>query len=114
MTNCFVSDDLFFRKVASAMSVRNINSTSLAMHFRNEDMVYDFIMELSKTNYIYIPLIAKDDKSAQELYKNIMTGARKKSAYSEMLRYLEELRRRIVKQLLKQRGTDFSGETSGK
>lgn len=110
----FVSDDLFFRKVASAMSVRNINSTSLAMHFRNEDMVYDFIMELSKTNYIYIPLIAKDDKSAQELYKNIMTGARKKSAYSEMLRYLEELRRRIVKQLLKQRGTDFSGETSGK
>lgn len=110
----FVSDDLFFRKVASAMPVRNINSTSLAMHFRNENMVYNFIMELSKTNYIYIPLIAKDDKSAQELYKNIMTGDRKKSAYVQMLRYFEELRKRIVRQLFKQNGTDSLGENSDK
>lgn len=95
----FVSDDLFFRKTASAMKVRNLNIASLAQHFRDDNLIYEFVMQLSKTNYIYIPLMAKDDTSAHELYKNIMTGEWKKKCYGEMFRYFNELRRRVWEQL---------------
>ena len=42
-------------------------------------------MELSKTNYLYIPLIARTDEEAIQLKKNILDGEMKKKFYSEML-----------------------------
>ena len=42
-------------------------------------------MELSKTNYLYIPLIARTDEEAIELKKNILDGKLKKKFYSSML-----------------------------
>ena len=43
------------------------------------------VMELSKTNYLYIPLMARTDEEAVELKKNLLDGELKKKYYSDML-----------------------------
>ena len=81
----FLCDDLFFRKLAVKLHVRNLNIVSLVQHYTNLDFVVPFLMELSKTNYIYIPLLSRTDEEAQELYKNIMNGVRKQRYYNDLL-----------------------------
>ena len=79
-----LSDDLFFRKLAIYGEIKNINFVSLLWHY-DKDFVVPIIMELSKTNYLYIPLIARTDEEAIQLKKNILDGEMKKRFYSEML-----------------------------
>lgn len=79
-----LSDDLFFRKLAIYGEIKNINFVSLLWHY-DKDFVVPIIMELSKTNYLYIPLIARTDEEAIQLKKNILDGEMKKKFYSEML-----------------------------
>jgi hypothetical protein len=78
-------DDLFFRKIATYGKIRNINFVSLLQHYVDDDFVVPIIMELSKTNYLYIPLMARTDEEAIELKKNILDGKLKKKFYSDML-----------------------------
>lgn len=78
-------DDLFFRKMATYGKIRNINFVSLLRHYVDEDFVVPIVMELSKTNYLYIPLMARTDEEAIELKKNILDGELKKKFYSDML-----------------------------
>lgn len=86
-------DDLFFRNLASKLHIRHLNIVSLAQHYTNLDYVVPFVMELSKTNYIYIPLLSRTDEEAQELYKNITNGVRKQRYYNDLLnRYATMLR----------------------
>ena len=51
----------------------------------DEDFVVPIVLELSKTNYLYIPLMARTDEEAIELKKNILDGELKKKFYSNML-----------------------------
>ena len=86
-------DDLFFRNLASKLYIRNLNIVSLVQHYTNPDYVVPFIKELSKTNYIYIPILSRTDEEAQELYKNITNGVRKQRYYNDLLnRYAIMLR----------------------
>lgn len=78
-------DDLFFRKMATYGKIRNINFVSLLQHYVDEDFVVPIVMELSKTNYLYIPFMARTDEEAIELKKNILDGKLKKKFYSSML-----------------------------
>ena len=78
-------DDLFFRKIATYGKIRNLNFVSLLRHYVNDDFVVPIIMELSKTNYLYIPLMARTDEEAIQLKKNILDGELKKKYYSDML-----------------------------
>ena len=78
-------DDLFFRKLATYGKIRNINFVSLLRHYVDKDFVIPIVMELSKTNYLYIPLMARTDEEAIELKKNILDGKLKKKFYSSML-----------------------------
>lgn len=80
-----ICDDLFFRKIASYGKIRNINFVSLLRHYVDEDFVVPIVLELSKTNYLYIPLMARTDEEAIELKKNILDGELKKKFYSNML-----------------------------
>lgn len=77
-------DDLFFRKMATYGKIRNINFVSLLQHYVDEDFVVPIVMELSKTNYLYIPLMARTDEEAIELKKNILDGELKKKFYNDM------------------------------
>lgn len=79
-------DDLFFRKIASYGKIRNINSGSLLRHYVDKDFVVPIVMQLSKTNYLYIPLMARTDEEAVELKKNILDGKLKKKFYGNMLK----------------------------
>lgn len=78
-------DDLFFRKIATYGKIRNINFASLLQHYVDDDFVVPIVMELSKTNYLYIPLMARTDEEAIELKKNILDGEMKKKFYSDIL-----------------------------
>lgn len=81
----FLCDDLFFRKIATYAKIRNINFVSLLRHYVDEEFVVPIIMELSKTNYLYIPLLARTDAEAMELRKNILSGERKSRYYKDVL-----------------------------
>lgn len=70
----YLCDDLFFRKIASNIGIRNINTVSIVAHYEDDDAVTSFILELSKTNYIYLPLVAKNDQQAKELINNLLDG----------------------------------------
>lgn len=78
-------DDLFFRKMATYGEIRNINFVSLLRHYEDEDFVVPIVMELSKTNYLYIPFMVRTDEEAIELKKNILDGELKKKFYGDML-----------------------------
>lgn len=78
-------DDLFFRKMATYSKIRNINFVSILQHYVDENFVVPIVMKLSKTNYLYIPLMARTDEEAIELKKNILDGKLKKKFYSGML-----------------------------
>lgn len=78
-------DDLFFRKLATSGKIRNINFASLLQHYVDKDFVVPVVMELSKTNYLYIPLMARTDEEAIELKKNMLDGKLKKKYYGDML-----------------------------
>lgn len=78
-------DDLFFRKMATYSKIRNINFVSLLWHYVDKDFVVPIILELSKTNYLYIPLLARTDEEAIKLKKNILDGELKKKYYGNML-----------------------------
>ena len=45
--------------------------TSSLLHYEDNGFVISIIMELSKTNYLYIPLMARTDKEAIWLKKYI-------------------------------------------
>lgn len=78
-------DDLFFRRLATDEKIRNINFASLLWNYVDKDCVVPIVMKLSKTNYLYIPLICRTDEYVIELKKNIFNGKLKKKYYSDML-----------------------------
>ena len=85
----YLCDDLFFRKLADWLNIRNLNFVSLLQHYVNPDHVAPLIMELSKTNYICIPFylafLSRSNIEIQELCKNILTGSKKKPFYSNLI-----------------------------
>lgn len=48
--------------------------------------IYELCFKLSKTNYIYIPIIAENMDSLKELWKNMLNGERKGMHYEEVIR----------------------------
>lgn len=80
-------DDLFFRNLATRQKIRNINLLSIMMHLYKEmDLVIELILTLSKTNYLGIPLIFRDKNEYNQLYDNLMCGARKRQYYGPIFK----------------------------
>ena len=80
-------DDLFFRKIATGAGIRNLNIVSLLLHLNNQDARSSIMMELSKTNYLFLPLFAPNDKDAEDYFQNILTGEKKALFYGERIRW---------------------------
>lgn len=64
----YLCDDLFFRKVAEGLRIRNLNFVSLLQHYNDINYIVPILMEMSKTNYIYLPLWARDSGEQNVLY----------------------------------------------
>ena len=92
-------DDLFFRKMATYGKIRNINLSSLLLHYEDMDFVIPIVMELSKTNYLYIPFMARTDEEVIELKKNMLDGELKKKFYSHMLMVYSEATKKAIHKL---------------
>ena len=82
----FLCDDLFFRKIATLINIRNVNIVSLVLHNANLDKMVPIIKEFSMTNYIYVPLRARNADEFLEILQNLMNGEKKKALYGDIIR----------------------------
>lgn len=87
----YLCDDLFFRKVAEGLRIRNLNFVSLLQHYNDINYIVPILMEMSTTNYIYLPLWARDSGEQNVLITNLLNGERKQMYYGSMLKaYFDE------------------------
>lgn len=92
-------DDLFLRKIANWTGITNCNTATFIQGFDDKDYIMSFIMELSRLNYIYIPLISRDNNEAEELINNITSGEKKKLYYEDLLNRLYIARLKVLREL---------------
>ena len=96
----FLCDDLFFRRLATWMEIRNINTVSLIWQHTDSDYYVPIIKELSKTNYIYVPFLYRNINEMYEVLDNLLEGEKKNKIYGEILRRYFELRDQLLKAIL--------------
>ena len=96
----FLCDDLFFRKLAMGKQILNLNSVALMQYGFDLDMKISFIKDLSKTNYIYIPLYARSDKELDEIVSNLMDGEKKKAYYTPYIQNFINIREQVFRRLM--------------
>ena len=106
----YLCDDLFFRKMATWMGVRNLNIISLVQHYNDPDYMVPIIKELSKTNYVYIPLRARTDEEFVEICRNVLDGEKKEAFYSEIIQKFIEIRDRVLREYF---GDEFVNKMYG-
>lgn len=96
----FICDDLFFRKIASMAKIPNINVLSILLqYYKDKKFIVQIVMEFSKTNYLYIPLIARTDEEASQLIKNLLDGELKQKYNEEFLASYREAFKRALQEL---------------
>lgn len=81
----YLCDDLFFREVATTAGIKNTNFTSLIYLLEDKKEATKICMELSMTNYIYVPFIYADMKEAKEMWGNLLSSDRKRKYYGPMI-----------------------------
>lgn len=81
----YLCDDLFLREVATAAGIKNTNFTSLIYLLEDKQEATKICMELSMTNYIYVPFIYVNMKEAREMWGNLLSSDRKRKYYGPMI-----------------------------
>lgn len=94
----FLCDDLFFRKLATGIGIRNLNIVSLVQHYTDLNYTVPIIKELSKTNYVYIPLLARNDDEFSEILGNITNGKKKAIIYGDLIQRFMEVKDRVLRE----------------
>lgn len=92
-------DDLFFRRLATNAEIKNINFASFLRNYVDVDIAVPIIMELSKTNYLYIPFLARNEEEALELKKNILEGTLKEKYYRNIINSYKAARQKVINEL---------------
>lgn len=80
----YICDDLFFRKIATAKRIKNINFATLLYINDDIDRVMPIILELSKTNYLYTPIRSRNAEELERLFDNLLDGEMKNSYYLDV------------------------------
>ena len=80
----YICDDLFFRKIATAKRIKNINFATLLYINDDIDRVMPIILELSKTNYLYTPIRSRNAEELEQLFDNLLDGEMKNSYYLDV------------------------------
>ena len=107
----YLCDDLFFRRIASNKQIRNINIATLLFINPNLDEVMPIIMELSKTNYVYIPFRWRSYEEGKELIQNLLDGEKKKVYYAAYFDAYMNALDQVVKQLFGDNQDDEDAES---
>lgn len=58
-----------------------------------------FIKELSKTNYVYVPLRARNDEEFKEILQNLLDGERKQVLYKDLIQQFYDVKDRILREI---------------
>lgn len=96
----FLCDDLFFRKIADKAKISNVNVAAILLqYYVDKEFIAQIVMEFSKTNYLYIPLIARTDEEASELIKNLLNGKLKQRYNEEFLKLYREAFQKTLQEL---------------
>lgn len=74
----YLSDDLFFRRMANWTGIKQCNTASILLLHENQEYRNSFAKDLAKTNYIYVPLAGISYKTIQEMQDDLLSGKRKK------------------------------------
>ena len=74
----YLSDDLFFRKMANWTGIKHCNTASILLLHEDQEYRNSFAKDLAKTNYIYVPLAGISFKAIQEMQDDLLSGKRKK------------------------------------
>ena len=85
----YICDDLFFRKLAAQKRIRNTNFASMLRVLVDSDISVPIIVELSKTNYISMPFLFRNDEEAKDILKNLTTGNIKREYYKHIKKQFE-------------------------
>ena len=85
----YICDDLFFRKLAAQKRIRNTNFASMLRVLVDLDISVPIIVELSKTNYISLPFLFRNDEEAKDILKNLTTGNIKREYYKHIKKQFE-------------------------
>lgn len=101
----YLCDDLFFRKVANWIGIRHLNMSSILLQHKDSDYKVKTIMELSKTNYIYVPLMGRSDEEIQKLYNNLLSGEKKKELNTEWIQRNYAAIERVIREFF---GDDYA------
>lgn len=84
----YLCDDLFFRNMAAMAGIKSTNFTKLIYLLENKEEQAKFCMELSKTNYIYAPLIYQNMEEVEQMWECLMDGDIKREYYGPIIRNL--------------------------
>ena len=106
----YLCDDLFFRRIASNKQIKNINTATLLFINPNLDEVMPIILELSKTNYVYIPFRWRNYEEGKELIQNLLDGEKKKVYYAAYFDAYMNAWDQVVKQLFGDNQNDEDAE----
>ena len=85
----YICDDLFFRKLAAPKGIRNTNFASMLRVLVDLDISVPIIIELSKTNYISIPFLYRNDGEAKDIINNLTNGKIKREYYKHIIKQFE-------------------------
>jgi len=90
-------DDLFYRRIANILEIRNSNLSALLYEYNEIEPVdtIERVKKLAKTNYIYIPMIYDIYKDAEIIWQDLMTGQYKQHYYGI---FLNDAIRRVFEQ----------------
>ena len=55
--------------------------------------------ELSKTNYVYVPLRARNDEEFKEILQNLLDGERKQVLYKDLIQQFYDVKDRILREI---------------
>jgi hypothetical protein len=96
----YLSDDLFFRRMANWTGIKHCNTASILMLHENQEYRNSFAKDLAKTNYIYVPLAGISYKTIQEMQDDLLSGKRKKEFNAEWIQQYYAIMDAVLQQLL--------------
>lgn len=83
----YICDDLFLRRITSACGITGNSSMFLLKMLCKKDPVrgMELLKKVSKSNYIYIPMLQLSQVDFNEVWKNLLNGIYKKKYYGPIL-----------------------------
>ena len=85
----YICDDLFFRRLATQKGIKNTNFSSMLRILGDLETSVPIIIELSKTNYLIMPFLFRNDEEARKILLNLTSGKIKKEYYNHIKEQFE-------------------------